>query len=150
LRLNSTAPVMDKKHGKFAIPQYLHSQLFEEMQASLAYLRSSIVEVNRRHVEEEEQKRNGGKNSGGQQIDPNFFDKTTSSTSSSSASSTHSSIAPSMGLPVSEINIPAPLIPLCALPIPPPHQGPDSFNVTATNQLQNMLGMMVTSDAFIG
>jgi hypothetical protein len=150
LRLNSTAPVMDKKHGKFAIPQYLHSQLFEEMQASLAYLRSSIVEVNRRHVEEEEQKRNGGKNSGGQQIDPNFFDKTTSSTSSSSASSTNSSIDPSMGLPVSEINIPAPLIPLCALPIPPPHQGPDSFNVTATNQLQNMLGMMVTSDAFIG
>ena len=140
------------KQGKFVIPQYLHSQLFEEMQASLAYLRSSIVEVNRRHVESSEQTQ-GGQQQGGK-LDDSFFDKppSSSSSSSSTSSSTSSTIsATPVGLPTSALDVPAPLIPLSAFPPPPPHQNQpsDSVNAAATNQLQNMLGMMVTSDSFL-
>jgi hypothetical protein len=145
---NSTAPVININTGKFAIPQYLHSQLFEEMQANLAYLRGSIVEVNLKHAEEQisEQKlmgsdntsgRGGSGSSNGKKIDADFFDSPLSSTSNTK------SLAP---------DVQKPLIPLSALPPPPNHQvmSNDPVNVAATNQLQNMLGIMVTSDSFVG
>ena len=106
-------------NGKFAIPQYLHSQLFEEMQASFAYLRSSIVKVNLKHAEEQKSQQktivsnNSSGNSGGRgggnggKIDANFFDKP------SSSSSNANTLAP---------DVPIPLIPLSELPPPPNHQ----------------------------
>ena len=118
------------------------------MQANLAYLRGSIVEVNLKHAEEQisEQKlmgsdntsgRGGSGSSNGKKIDADFFDSPLSSTSNTK------SLAP---------DVQKPLIPLSALPPPPNHQvmSNDPVNVAATNQLQNMLGIMVTSDSFVG
>jgi len=157
-------PNLEMKSGKFTIPQYLHSQLFEEMQASLAYLRTSITTLNKKHLADTsnasnannakpgETKNNGNTNTG-------FFDQdiaqgNSSSSASRNGSSNSNFIDTSMGLPTSDhLKVPVPLIPLSALPPPPVHFIDGSVptqpilstqsNINATNALTSMLGMAV-------
>jgi len=136
-------PNLDMATGKFTIPQYLHSQLFEEMQASLAYLRSSIVAVNKRHSESIQNDSHLAE-AKADQDNNGFFDKPSLSSTivtSSTTSSSSNSIDTSKGLPTSAVRVPAPLIPLSALPPPPIHALEPTANVEATNMLSSMLGI---------
>lgn len=132
-------PAIDPATGKYALPQYLHSQLFEELQANLAYVRATIVEINNRKISDD--------------ATADFFDapggkaeaKANSSTAQSKPASTPtvSNSTRKYAIPDSAVEPILPMVPLSALPPPPVHSEPQDASVDhdASNALKNILGI---------
>lgn len=129
-------PALDPATGKFVLPQYLHSQLFEELQANLAYVRATIIEINNRKVTDDAK--------GGRFLDGPGGKSATKSVSSSCTTAAAATPVRKYAIPDSAVEPNMPLTPLSALPPPPLHPEPQDASVDhhASNALKNMLGIL--------